>query len=184
VPRFQVGVAEAVCLHVEHQPGFPWYDSILPLLNGDLEHPAIRRRGVHFYMKLPVTDRGWFGRAKDFTARDWLIKRRGVPRDEAERILNLVDARPNITVGRLPLNERMTIALEACLVHPPDMLLFDTFGCAPDTVQSLFDRLATRPSQLALAYLKTNLNYDDYPCLPGATCHVISALNPQAAAVE
>ena len=184
VPRFQVGVGQSVCLHVEHQPEFPWYDWILPLLKGDVEHPAIGRRGVHFYMRAASADRGWFGRLKGTTALDWLVKRQGVPLHEAERILKLVDAPPNIRVNWLPLNERMTIALEACLVHPPDLLLFDTFGCAAYTVQSLFDRLATRPSQLALAYLKTNLNYDDYPCLPGAACHVIADLNHQPTAVE
>jgi hypothetical protein len=61
------------------------------------------------------------------------------------------------------------LALEACLLHPPGLLVITTAGNDVLTIQHLFGRLSSRPPNMALIYLKTRHETDD-PCLPGGTC--------------
>lgn len=185
LPPFQVRAEEAVCLHVEYAPSADhWYDSVQPLLLGRIKHPAIRLLGVVANLERPFSPRRWMFWRKNPSARDWLLTEGKLSPQEAAHVLSQAPVPINVPVGWLGWGERTMLALEACLLHPPDLLVFDTAGCAGPTIEAVFDRLATRPSGLALAYLKTNLNYDYLPCLPGASCHVIAAVASQTAAVE
>jgi hypothetical protein len=103
------------------------------------------------------------------SAGDWLTTERGLTPTEAEAVLNLVGEPADMSIGRIGWNERTLLALEACLLHPPDLLVFDTCGNDSQGEYRIFERLASRKPQFALLYLKTRLERED-PCLPGATC--------------
>jgi hypothetical protein len=185
LPRFQVRAGEAVCLHVEYSPGsLPWYDCLLPLLVGRIQHPAIRLYGPAASLDRPFPRRRWLPWRRHPSTRDWLLYEGRLSPQEAEHVLSLVPVSPAMRVTSLGWNDRTMLALEACLLHPPELLVFDTAGSAVPTIQAVFDRLATRPTDLALAYLKTNLDAGS-PCLPGASCYEIATDSPQTtAAVE
>ncbi|HKI36672.1 MAG TPA: hypothetical protein VKA46_32755 [Gemmataceae bacterium] len=182
VPPFQLHTGEAVCLHVE--PASPsWYDVLLPLLTGRVSHPRLLIRGTVSYLERPMPRRGWFGRRKDCTARDWLISERGLAPAEAVPVLDRASVPPEMKIGWLGWNERTLFALESYLVRPPDILVFDTAGNDPLGIRRLFDRLATRPRRLAVIYLKTNLGTAS-PCYPGKGCLDIAARPLEIASVE
>lgn len=185
LPPFQIEAGGAVCLHMEYSPdSVPYYDSVYPLLLGRTRHPAIRVHGVVAGLDRPFPPRRWQFWRRHLSARDWLLRVRGLSPAESARVLSVIPAiPPEMRVGWLGWNERTMLALEACLLRPPDLLVFDMAGCALPTKEAVFDRLATRPSQLAVAYLKTNPDADS-PCLPGATCYVIAAQSSQPATVE
>lgn len=97
------------------------------------------------------------------------MSERGLTSTEAESVLDLVGEPADMSIGRIGWNERTLLALEACLLRPPDVLVFDTCGNDWDTAYRIFDRLASRTPQFALLYLKTRFEPED-PCLPGAVC--------------
>jgi hypothetical protein len=84
-------------------------------------------------------------------------------------------------IGVLGWNQRTLLALETCLIHPPDLLVFDTAGNDHLAAQAVFDRLAARPPSLAVLYLKT---LADWPCFPGASCVTLVPESARAVVVE
>jgi len=75
------------------------------------------------------------------------------------------------------------LALEACLLRPPGLLVFDTVGHDSLTIQRIFERLSSRPPDLALIYLKTRHEMGD-PCLPGGICLDLVRAPSQATIAE
>jgi hypothetical protein len=173
-----------VCLHVEYSPSAdPYYDSVQPLLLGRIKHPSIRLHGLIEKLERPYSPRRWMFWRRNPTARDWLLTEGKLSPQETAGVLGRVPVPLHVPVGWLGLNERSRLALEVCLHHPPDLLVLDTAGQDPSGVHQVLERLETRPDSLAVIYLKTCLAPNS-PCLPGAICHVISAVSSQATAVE
>jgi hypothetical protein len=173
LPPFQLRAGEAVCLQIEPSP-VAWYDGLLAVLRGEASHPALRWHGSVAYLERPMPRRGWFGRRKDCTAREWLLSEKGLTPAEVVSVLDRAHVSPEMRVGWLGWNERTLLALEACLLRPPDILLFDTAGNDPLGIRRLFDRLADRPAGLAVMYLKTVLDTRS-PCYPAKACLEIAA---------
>jgi hypothetical protein len=182
LPPFRLHAGEAVCMHVQHSP-LPWYDGVLPLLQGKATHPALRLLGTTHYLERPIPRRTWFGRRKDCAAQEWLMREQGLSSEDAARVLQAVSVPPDLRVGWMGWNERTMLALEVCLLRPPDVLVFDAAGNDLMAINSIFNRLVSRPSGLAIVYLKTNLD-EDSPCLPGASCLMLTAGPLQTTAVE
>lgn len=113
--------------------------------------------------------RRWWGWLHDPSAYKWLTHERGLTSQEAVTVLDLVDWPEDLSIGCTSCNERTELALEACLLRPPDLLIFDSCGNDAETASHIFKRLASRTPQFALLYLKTRFESDD-PCLPGAVC--------------
>lgn len=182
VPPFHVRVGQAVCLHVS-LPSPAWYEELLPLLTARRTHPALHFFGTVAYLDRPRPHRRWWGGLHGPSARDWLTTEKELTPAEATTVLNLVDVPANPSVGRIGWNERTIIALEACLLRPPNLLVFDTSGNDSLTARHLFERLSFRPPNLALLYLKTRLGTED-SCLPGSTCLEIIRTPSQATLAE
>jgi hypothetical protein len=182
VPPFRLARGNGVCLHVSAADR-AWYEEILPVLTGKVAHVGLRVHGSLGYLDRPVPRRGWLGRLKDPFAADWLTKEKGLMASEASRLLDRTSVPAGMRIGRLGWNERTLLALEVSLLHPPDVLVFDTAGNDPAGVHRVWNRLADRPPDLALVYLKTVLKSSE-PCLPGGRCFVVSAPRLQNAVVE
>lgn len=168
VPSFQVQAGQAVCLHVPPHPAI-WHESLKPILSGRKAYPALHLHGVVSYLERPMPRRRWWGKLYNPSASDWLTTEKGLTSPEAATVLSMVGEPADRSVGRLGWRERTLLALGACLLRPPDLLVFDTVGNDPQTIQHLLERLASRPPSLALVYLKTRRGAED-PCLPGAVC--------------
>jgi hypothetical protein len=139
------------------------------MLSGRIAHPALHLRGSVKYLERPMPRRRWWGGWSSPSAGDWLTVQRGLTSTEAATVLSLVGEPADLSVGAIGWNERTMLDLEACLLRPPDLLVFDTCGNDAETAHRIFERLASRTPLFALLYLKTRFyNYD--PCLPGATC--------------
>jgi hypothetical protein len=135
------------------------------------------------YLERPMPRRRWWGKMYSPSAGDWLTAERGLSSTEAESVLNLVGEPADMSIGRIGWKERTLLALEACLLRPPDLLVFDTCGNDWETIYHIFDRLASRQPQFALLYLKTRLERED-PCLSGATCLEFVRAQSHAAIAE
>jgi len=168
VPSFHVRAGQAVCLHVPPITAI-WHEILIPILSGRTAHPALRLHGPVSYLERPMSRRRWWGFPRDPSIGRWLTVEKGLTSTEAAAILGLVDVPDDVSTGCIGGSERIILALEACLLRPPGLLVFETVGHGPDTIQYVFERLASRPSSLALIYLKTRRGADD-PCLPGAAC--------------
>ncbi|HTU23262.1 MAG TPA: hypothetical protein VMG10_34830 [Gemmataceae bacterium] len=116
-----------------------------------------------------MPQRRWWGGWRSPSAGDWLTKEKNLTSTEATAVLGTVDLPADLSVGRIGWRERSLIALEACLLRPPDLLVFDTCGNDWLTIPHIFERLVSHTPQFALLYLKTRFGKED-PCLPGATC--------------
>jgi hypothetical protein len=176
LPPFSLRAGEALCLHVHHTEP-PWYDTLRPLLSGTIAHPALRFAGVVEYLQRPMPRRRWWGPLRNPRAGGWLTDDRGLSSAEAEAVLQRLSLAPEDRIGVIGWSERTMLALEACLLRPPDLLAFDTAGQNVDGIRRVFDRLTSRPAGLALVYLKT-YHGGDHPCLPGAACLDL-ALTPE-----
>ncbi len=168
VPSFQVQAGQAVCLHVPPYPAI-WHETLKPILSGRMAHPALHLYGSVSYLERPMPRRRWWGKLYKPSAGDWLTAEKGLTSTEAAAVLSLVGEPADLSIGRIGWRERTRLALEACLLRPPGLLVLDTVGNDPQTIQQLFQRLASRPQSLAVLYLKTRRGTDD-PCLPGAVC--------------
>jgi hypothetical protein len=168
VPPFRVRIGEAICLHVL-LPSPIWQEKVLPIFSGQRVHPGLRLFGTVVYLGRPIPRRRWWGGRHFPSARDWLTSEKGLTFEEAANALRPIDLPPDLSVGRIGWNERTLLALEACLLRPPELLVFDTCGNDSLTAHRIFERLASRPPELSLIYLKTRHEMDD-PCLPGASC--------------
>src|SRR5437588_4602237 len=101
-PAFQIGMGEAVCLHVEYSPSaVPWYDCVLPLLIGRIQHPAIRIHGLAANLERPFPRRRWLIWRKDPSAREWLRMEGNLSPQETAHVLSLVPVPPEMPVGWL-----------------------------------------------------------------------------------
>ncbi len=168
VPPFQVRAGQAVCLHVPPYTAI-WHENLKPILSGRRVHPALHLHGSVSYLERPMPRRLWWGKRHNPSAIDWLTTEKGLTSAEAAVILSSLGEPPDLSIGRIGWRERTLLALEATLLRPPGLLVLDTVGNDPQTIQQLFQRLASRPQSLAVLYLKTRRGTDD-PCLPGAVC--------------
>lgn len=182
LPAFRVEAGQSVCLHVL-LPSPKWQEELLPILSGRIVHPTMHLHGSVSYLERPMPRRRWCGWLKDPSVRDWLIVERGMTAPEAAAVLVRVELPADLSIGRVGWNERTMLALEACLLRPPDLLVFDTCGNDLLGAHHIFERLASRPPQLALVYLKTRHERDD-PCLPGSTCLEFVRAPSQATVAE
>lgn len=181
VPSFQVQAGQAVCLHVP--PSWRiWHAILIPILSGRKAHPALRLHGPVSYLERPMSRRRWWGLLHSPSVGHWLTVEKGLTSAEAAAILRMVDVPADLSIGRLGGSERMILAVEACLLRPPGLLVFETIGHGPETIQYVFERLASRPLSVALIYLKIRPGAED-PCLPDATClKMVRAPSPTARA--
>jgi|SRR5579884_2816207 len=182
VPPFRVGAGRSVCLHVP-LPSPAWWDRLVPLLTGKRAHPALRFFGSVASLDRPMPRRHWWGRLHDPSVRDWLVAEKGLTPAEASSVLGRVGLPGDIRIGRVGWNERTLLALEACLLRPADLLVFDTGGNDPRGVSSILQRLAARPPGLSLLYVKARLSADE-PCLSGAECVSLGCRPLQPSAAE
>lgn len=177
VPPFRVRAGQAVCLHLPLSTAI-WQETLAPILSGRRAHPALHVHGSVSYLDRPMPRRYWWGWRHNPPAHAWLTGERGLTSTEATAVLGRVEVPADLNIGRVGWNERTLLALEACLLRPPDLLVFDTCGNDSLGAQHLFERLAFRPPQLALVYLKTTFERDE-PCLSGAAClEVVPAPSP------
>jgi hypothetical protein len=182
VPPFTVSSGQAVCLHIP--PALTTgREELLAILTGRVVHPALRFFGSVGRLERPMPRRRWWGRLLDPAVRDWLIAEKGLTPEEAAAVLDRVALPPQMRIGRVGWNERSLLALEAGLLHPPGLLIFDTAGNDPLGVHRVFERLGSRPPSLALVYLKTVGGVDE-PCLPGGACLAVACRSLQTTAVE
>ncbi len=168
LPPFRVQAGQSVCLHVRLSTAI-WYEILKPMLSGRLVHPALHLHGSVSYLERPMPRRRWWGGWRSPSAGDWLTTEKGLTSTETASVLGTVDLPADLSVGRIGWRERTLLALEACLLRPPDLLVFDTCGNDWETIYHIFDRLVSRQPQFALLYLKTRLEREDL-CLPGAVC--------------
>jgi hypothetical protein len=168
LPPFCVQTGQSVCLHVRLSTAI-WYETLKPMLSGRIAHSALHLHGSVSYLERPMPRRRWWGGWHGPSAGDWLTAERGLTSTEAESVLNLVGEPADMSIGRIGWKERTLLTLEACLLRPPDLLVFDTCGNDWETIYHIFNRLASRTPQFALLYLKTRLEREDL-CLPGAAC--------------
>jgi hypothetical protein len=182
VPPFRLHAGEALCLHVE-PPSPYWYDVLLPLLTGRVAHPSLILRGEVTYLERPMPRRGWFGRRPYRSARDWLAAERGLTESDGALILERLSITPEMSTGRLGWNERTLLALEAFLLRPSDVLIFDTAGQDPLGGRRVFDRLEAEPGPCARVYLKTGSGPLS-PCYPATACLDVAAQPPKLTRVE
>lgn len=167
-PPFRVEAGQSVCLHVLlRSPA--WHEDVMPILTGRIAHPALHLHGSAIYLERPMPRRRWWGGWHNPSITDWLTTEKGLTSEEAMAVISRVEEPADLSVGRLGWNERTMLALEACLIRPPDLLVFDTCGNDWETAYRTFDRLASRQPHFALVYLKTRFERED-PCLPGAVC--------------
>jgi hypothetical protein len=181
-PPFRVEAGQSVCFHIRLLSPL-WHEKVLPLLSGRIAHPALHLYGSVSYLERPMPRRRWWGGLRNPSAWDWLTAERGLTSPEAAAVLDLVDEPADLSIGRIGWNERTMLALEACLLRPPDLLVFDTCGNDLLTALHLFERLTSRPPQLAMVYLKTRFESDD-PCLPDAACVELVPSPSQTVLVE
>jgi len=182
VPPFHVRAGQAVCLHVP--PSWRiWHAILIPILSGRTAHPGLRLHGPVSYLERPMSRRRWWGLLHNPSTGHWLTVEKGLTSTEAAAILGMVDVPADVSIGRIGESERIILALEACLLRPPGLLVFETVEHGPETIQYVFERLASRPPSLALIYLKTRRGADD-PCLPGATCLEMARAPAHATIVE
>jgi hypothetical protein len=182
IPSFHLEEGQVICLHVL-LPSLAWHEDVLPILTGRTAHSSLRFFGTVAYLDRPMPRRRWWGGLYNPSASHWLIAEKGLTSKEAWAVLDLVDWPEDVSVGSEGWNERTMLALEACLLHPPDVLVLDTTGNDPLTTQSIFERLSSRPPDLALIYLKTRHEMDD-PCFPGSTCFDVVRAPSQATLAE
>ena len=182
LPPFQLEAGGAICLHVEHCP-IPWYEGLLQALKGETVHSGLRVLGSAAYLARPMPRRRWFGRWNDSSAQQWLISEGGLSEFQASSVLKLVGVPPELRIGWMGWNERTLLALEACFLKPPSVVIIDTAGNDPSGVELILNRTATRPVELALIYVKTILRESE-PCLPGGRCLEVAVNPPVTVAVE
>lgn len=182
VPPFRIQAGHAVCLHVPI-PSPVWQEELLPMLTGRIVHPAVRRFGSVDYLDRPMPRRRWWGGRHDLPVRDWLLAEKGLSSAEATSILDRLVLSPELPIGRIGWNERTMLALEACLLRPPDLLVCDTAGNDPLGRNRILERLRQRPPRMSLIYCKTR-HQPDEPCLPGSECIVIGCRPMQTSVRE
>lgn len=168
VPPFRVQEGQTVCLHVPLGKAI-WYENLVPILDGRIAHPALHLHGCVSYLERPMPQWRWWRGWRSPPVGDWLTVEKGLTSTEATAVLGAVDLPADLSVGRIGWRERTLIALEALLLRPPDLLVFDTCGNDCFTIPHIFARLASRTPQFALLYLKTRFE-KEVPCLPGAVC--------------
>ncbi len=168
LPPFRVEADQTVCMHVR-LPSPKWQEELVPILSGRDAHPAMHLHGSVSYLERPMPRRRWWGKRYNPSAGDWLTSEKGLTSKEAAAVLGLVGESADLSVGAIGWNERTKLDLEATLLRPPDLLVFDTCGNDTETACHVFERLASRMPRFALLYLKTRFESDD-PCLPGAVC--------------
>lgn len=168
LPPFRVEAGRGVCLHVR-LPSPKWQEELLPILAGWKVHPALHFFGTVAYADRPMPRRRWWGRLYNPSGRNWLTTDRGLTLTEALTVLDSVDWPEDLRIGSTSCNDRTMLALEACLLRPPDLLVFDMCGNGPEIASPIFERLASRTPPFALLYLKTRFYSYDL-CLPGAVC--------------
>jgi hypothetical protein len=175
LPPFTLRAGEALCLHVPSIDP-PWYDLLLPLITGQTAHPALQFTGTVTYLQKPVPRRRWWllGRMRNPAAGDWLTADRRLSPAEATATLQRLSIVPRTPIGSLGWNERSLLAVEAFLLRPPDVLVFETTGQDPLGERRVLDRLSSAPADLALVYLKM-LRDRPHPCLPRGTCLDVAA---------
>lgn len=177
LPPFRIEAGQTFCLHVR-LPSPKWQDELVPILSGRVAHSAVHLHGSVTYLERPMPRRRWWGWLHNPSGRQWLTAEMGLTSIEAADILDLVDWPGDLSIGHFSCNDRTTLVLEACLLRPPDLLVFDTCGNDYLTTHRIFERLASRTPQYALLYLKTRF-YKEDPCLPGAVClEMARALSP------
>ncbi len=190
VPPFRVGVGQAVCLHVPlASVAGGWRDRLAAALRGETAHPALRFCGSVGRLERPMPRRRWWGRRHDPSVSRWLTAERGLTPAEAADVLGRVALPSDIRIGWVGANERRMLALEACLLRPPDLLVFDTAGHDPLGISRILERVSARPPQMSVLYLKMpalwgNGQEADLPCLPGADCVCIGPRPLQPSAAE
>jgi hypothetical protein len=168
LPPFRVEAGQSVCLHVL-LPSPKWQEELVPILSGRIAHPGMHLHGSIAYLERPLPRRRWWGKRYSPSAGDWLTTEKGLTSTEAAAVLSLVGEPGDLSVGAIGWNERTMLDLEACLLRPPDLLVFDTCGNDWLTAHRIFERLASHTPSFALLYLKTPQRPDG-PCLPGAVC--------------
>lgn len=181
LPPFRIEAGQNVCLHVR-MPSPKWQEELVPILSGRAAHPALRLHGSVTYLERPMPRRRWWGKRYNPSAGDWLTTEKGLTSKEAEAVLSLVGEAADMSVGAIGWNERTMLDLEASLLRPPDLLVFDMCGNGPEIASPIFERLASRTPPFALLYLKTRFYSYDL-CLPGADClEMVRASSPTARA--
>ena len=179
---FSVSSGQALCLHIP--PALTTgREVLLAILTGRTAHPGFRFLGSVGRLDRPTPRRRWWGGLFNPTVHDWLVGEIGLTPAEAAGILARVAVPAQLRIGRMGWNERTLLALETCLLHPPDLLIFDTAGNDPLGIQRVFERLVSRPPLLAVVYLKLEIKQDEF-CLPGAACLSVVCRSLQTAAVE
>lgn len=182
VPPFRIRAGQTLCLHILW-PSPAYYEDMRPILIGGRAHPSLRFSATVAYLDRPMPRRRWWGGLYNPSARNWLITERGLTSTEAEIVLGRVDVPADLSIGRIGWNERTMLDLEAYLLRPPDLLVFDTTGNDLLTTQYVFERLSSRSPSLALIYLKTRQRTDD-PCLPDSIYLELVRATLQATTVE
>lgn len=182
VPPFKVWAGQAVCLHIPPVPA-TGREALLAVLSGRTADPALRFSGSVGRLDRPMPRRRWWGGLFDPPARDWLLGENGLTAEEALEVLGCLALPAQERIGRLGWNERTLLALEACLLRPPALLIFDTVGNDPLGMQRVFQRLAARPAPLAVVYLKTHCE-QHLDCLPDSFCVEIACRAVQTTVVE
>lgn len=182
LPPFRVETGQSVCLHVR-LPSPKWQEELVPILSGRVVHPAIHLHGSVTYLERPMPRRRWWGKRYNPSAGDWLTTEKGLTSKEAATVLSLVGEAAEMSVGAIGWNERTMLDLEACLLRPPDLLVFDMCGNGPEIASPIFERLASRTPPFALLYLKTRFYKYDL-CLPGAVCLEMARAPAQATIAE
>jgi hypothetical protein len=156
---------------------------MLPALTGKRPHPGLLIHGSIASLERPMAKRRWFRRPKYTAALEWLTRDKGLTAAEANGILDRLSLPPVARVEWQGWDERTRLTMDACLLRPPDVLVFDTAGNSPGCIQMIFERLAARPAGLALVYLKT-ATIPPSECLPGARCLALTTPALQTANVE
>lgn len=172
IPPFQIRAGQGICLH---RPPLSWrhHDELISALTKQKGCPELRFFGSVAYLDRPMPRRRWWGGWYDPTVRDWLTVKKELTVPEAAHVLERAGLAPGLRIGRVGWNERARLAVEAFLLRPTDLLVFDLAGHDPFGIQRLLERLARRPPEVGLLYVKTREGADE-PCLPGGTCVVAS----------
>lgn len=182
LPPFRVQAGQGVCLHIR-LPTAIWHEILKLMLSARIAHPALHFHGRVHYLERPMPRRRWWGKMYSPSAEKWLTTEAGLTSSEAEAVLNVIDEPADMSIGLFGWKERTLLALEAALLRPSDLIVFDTMGNDLETIYHIFNRLASRQSQFALVYLKTRLEPED-PCLPGAVCLEVARADALATIAE
>src|SRR2546421_229135 len=98
IPAFRLHAGEAVCLHGETTFNL-WHETLVPLFKGTAVHPGLHLHGTATYLERPLPQRGWFGRRKDCSVRDWLITKAKLSPGEVPGVLERIAVPPDLRIG-------------------------------------------------------------------------------------